>query len=244
MDRARPSHFGAIVVALALSSGCQEPPVPEPSGAAPRLMHHVAHGSFFGADGQVVEPTLTNIEHTQLDLIRQLEHDAGALDAELIFATVHDEVVARSIYLDELIDAAHPPDGARLVQLNAAMRDHYLITIRGEAPGSLRRAGHRGIDDATEALLAAGGIEARTIIGSSGAEYVADCREAGVPVPDEVFDESSGWVNRDSSTTRSCPTATEWRMRSGAGRAAIRRASASLFLVGIQGMSFGRTSSG
>ncbi|MEM9191442.1 MAG: hypothetical protein AAGF12_19880 [Myxococcota bacterium] len=192
------ASFALIVGFLA---GCQDSRSDESgadlvdSGSAGALLVRAAHGSFETADGEWVDPGLPEIRRTQAHLIETLEAANGA-EAEkrgLIFRTLDDSVVASALYIDELLrKAGHP---ARASDLNASLRNHYLFQLRGERPKP-SAARFRGIPHDLVAILEAGDIEVRTTITSNGAGYIQDCRDAGVPVPNSIFNLDDGWVRR------------------------------------------------
>lgn len=213
---------GAICFAALLVAGCNGPDSSQPDLAA---VAYIAHGGFFTASGEPVEPTLERIRATQkhyIDLLKEAPK-ASAVPAELIFELVTDPIVANALYLDQLLLAVAPKKRAYWEGVNDATRLEYLVRLRGDEAPQMGETWHRGVPaEVAEKLEAAGvfvsvrvhnggRVQASSgssgdvvatplVIDTEGDSYVAQCREEGVPIPNRVLDTS--WDNLGQLTTR------------------------------------------
>jgi hypothetical protein len=188
--------IAAFASALALTQG-------KPESASPILA--VGHGAFIGADGKRVIPTRDFILRAQehyLDVLHKMalankeKVPSGAVDEtrSLVYRLVPDKTLANALMVDWLIEKLNPTDAAHITATNNALRLFYVTSVQANPvrnDGSLWSKGLR-IEIAKQ--LEENGVKVLSFTTASSDEYIAECRKAGVPVPDTVF--GPGWKDQ------------------------------------------------
>lgn len=183
--------IATIILCLAVSTACQEPPDEVPA-ADP--ISTLGHGVFFGPGGEPVTVTLELIRDAQSYHIAALERSASSearATRETIDGLVDDEVLANALYLDWLIDAAEPRDRAHVVSVNNALRWRYVYEFQRDPVLPQDGAWWRGLRPEIARQLEDRGIQVFLQTNAAGSAYREECRRNGVPVPDAMF--SSAW---------------------------------------------------
>lgn len=183
--RSAPPPYTLLLLCLIGAGGTGACTAPEskprrtvPPGAA--VVTTLGHGTFFTTSAPTTDPTLELIQNTQIHYIAKLEGSDAAdriiRSRQRIYDEAEDPVVANATYLEDLIEAVAPPNRATLVQINIALRRHYLERIQGGG----------AIHVESNALTTTNG----------GSAYRNECINNGVPVPETVLDDSDArWVN-------------------------------------------------
>ena len=160
----------------------------------------VGHGAFIGSDGKEFKPSVQFIKRAQDYYINTLQKSAEDSNLsyedtkKLIYSLVDDEILASALFIDWMIERVKPNDIAHLISFNNAMRWHYALNIqrepilptedykwtKGIRPGIAEELERRGIKVIVFLKTNAG-----------GAQYIEECRDAGVPIPPPMF--SSAW---------------------------------------------------
>jgi len=164
----------------------------------------VGHGAFIGADGKELIPSAEFISSAQRYYISALLKDAAASrekshltgDAiretqKRIYSLVKDEILANALFTDWLIEKIQPDNLAHVTSINNALRWHYVLHIQRESILPKDNVWTKGIDPEIAKELEGGGITVFLVTKAGGEEYVRQCRNAGVPVPEAMF--SAEW---------------------------------------------------
>jgi|GEM_PF-1734529 len=165
----------------------------------------VGHGAFVGPDGKELVPSAQFIESAQKYYIDTLRKNAQVRREEinltdnviqetqnLISSLVEDKILANALFIDWLIEKVRPNNIAHLTSVNNALRWHYVLKIQREP--ILPTAQHgwtKGIKPEIADELEGAGISVFYITNAGGAQYIEECRKAGVPIPPPMF--SSAW---------------------------------------------------
>jgi len=171
----------------------------EPLTADPILV--VGHGAFIGSDGTEVTPNPEFIQQAQKYYIDTLLKAAKAGQApndltddrieetqKLIYSLVEDEILANALFVDWLIEKAQPQNIAHLTSVNNALRWYYVLEIQpNPILPTAENEWTKGIPPEIAKELEAAGLTVFLKTNANGAEYRAECREAGVPVPEAMF---------------------------------------------------------
>ncbi len=162
----------------------------------------VGHAAFIDVDGKEIAPDTTFIRRAQGYYISLLlEGDDNAADAQrsrkVVYELVKDKIYANALFIDWLIAKRKPQRVAHLTTVNNALRWHYYLKLQNRKVPEDRREWAKGVDDEeTAEELGEAGFVVYAITTNSGEAYVAECREAGVPVPEAMF--SDEWTFLDS----------------------------------------------
>lgn len=189
----------AISIVVGIIGACTKPE-PEPFRSDPIMA--VGHAAFIGVDGKEISPDTTFIRRAQGYYINLLlDADDTAADVQrsrkVVYELVKDKIYANALFIDWLIANRKPQRVAHLTTVNNALRWHYYLKLQYRKVPKDRREWAKGVDDEeTAEELEDAGFVVYAITTNSGAAYVAECREAGVPVPDAMF--SSEWTFKDS----------------------------------------------
>ena len=168
----------------------------------------LGHGTFVDSRGEAVEPDVAFVLEAQAHAVRHLrEHltrdpetsEAVLADLDVYRALIDDHVtdpvLSNALYVDWLLERSRPRDASHVAMVNHALRWHYVLEL--EPNPFLPRGDEgwwKGLDRKTGEELERFGIAVFALTHAGGPEYKNECRDAGVPVPEQVF--SADWVNR------------------------------------------------
>ena len=199
-------------VPLTSSTGGGTPEVGQPDdeqdlGEVPYLT--VGHGAILNAEGLEVIPDVPLIRRVQAHYIQALIEEAqeypassddtpnirpiAAEEAEAIRAfireRVEDPVLADALMIDWIIERTEVSREAHIVALNNALRWHYIVEILEQEIALEDDRWSKGLDPETASELESNDIPATVLLKTEqgNPEYIEECREAGVPVPDAMF---------------------------------------------------------
>jgi hypothetical protein len=170
-------------------------------------MPTVGHGAFFDSTGKTFDPDEEYIKHAQetyinlarLSLVRptlkQLTSKVTVQKIEKqIYASVADKILANALFLDWLLENGQPDRKSQMQTLNNALRWRYVTTLKQNPLLPKRHIPWtKGIDRAIADRLENAGIIVSQPAEALSNEYLSNCRDLDVPVPDSIF--SQGWNN-------------------------------------------------
>ena len=188
--------FFLIILVLIISS-CR--PKAEYDNFTSDPISTVFHGSIIGTDGNVITPSENFIlgvqEYYIATILKNLKQSYPKIGVEIrrkIDASVANKVLANAIFIDWLLEKEQPDEILDIAPANNALRWYYLLNIQknpilptGGEPWA------KGIETEIAVKFVNAGMD--IFIGvDTGAKYQQDCLDAGVPVPDKLFDDK--WV--------------------------------------------------
>jgi hypothetical protein len=186
--------LGSVVVVFC---GCDKRQ-PEPKAFDTEPIITIGHGAFVGIDGEEFVPDETFIRRTQAYYIEKAlggnEEDNETRRARsLVYELVDDRIYANALFIDWLLEHRKPANLGHIANVNHALRWHYFLSIQRKKVPEDRRRWDKGVgDEETAGELEEAGFVVYAITTNSGEAYVAECRDAGVPVPNAMF--SDEWV--------------------------------------------------
>mgnify|MGYP002622585305 CR=1 FL=1 len=159
----------------------------------------IAHGAIIDADGNIIPPEADYILDAQKyyvsmiwNSIKKNSPNAGVEINKTIFSLVNDRVLANALFLDWLLEEYQSENNSYLTKINNALRWYYVKNIQKDPILPKGDEGWaKGITPDIAFKLEDAGIDVFAASLSGGAEYIKDCKEAGVPIPDKLFD--SNW---------------------------------------------------
>ena len=169
----------------------------------PGLIRNAAHGLLLSGSGRSVNATPEIITYSQKYYLQKLAkniekdtklHTKARKIRSLIYRLVTDKTLANALYIDWLLDNTKHPNVANIRNINAALRNSYILDIaksKGKITGPIL---NRGISSKIGKVLAKKGITVSTLTKDGGAKYIDECRRKGVPIPPDMF--SNQWEKR------------------------------------------------
>ncbi len=157
-----------------------------------------AHGTFYWDKGISKPDTryLLNVQNHFILKYQNRLNESGIDKAErtksAIYRIVADEVLANSFYLEWLIKQTDDEKLTRDAITNNAVRWYYLSTIKGnKSPSVIDGYWTKGLAFEQVQALQRVGVNVFHKVNAAD-DYVKQCRSAGVPVPDKLYD--NGWA--------------------------------------------------
>lgn len=170
----------------------------------------VGHGAFFDAKGQEFRPSASQVIEAQRFYIRRLylasdreTQTRFTAERELWFAAKPaehaEQVLMNAAQIDWLLERTQTAENPSTGSKNAALLSLY---ISANQRGELRdRISDRAIrPEVIDAIRRGGSLKFLFATTSGGADYIAQCREAGVPIPPDWG--SNQWVSRGTLGTK------------------------------------------
>ncbi|NGX85278.1 hypothetical protein [Aequorivita sp. KMM 9714] len=166
----------------------------------------VAHGSIYGTDGNSITPSEDFIlgvqEYYIKSLLKNLKKSDPKTERRLrgkINNLVTNKVLANALFLDWLLEKEQRVEVSNIEPINNALRLYYITNIQKnpilpteDVPWA------KGIETDIAFELELEGLDKFENLDvfiepvESGPKYIQDCIDAGVPVPNKLFD--STWV--------------------------------------------------
>lgn len=163
---------------------------------------HVGHGSIFDASGNTLKFNEKLLNQTQAFWLSVFEEQKGADQfgklRAIIFDLVEDPYIAKSLEIDALTQNKQDFLSLKAKALNNALRSQYLY--ENKIDFTSEKLTPWGIPYNVSEILERYGLDQpKAITEKDGEEYIAECREAGVPIPPPMY--TDGWQNRGVFTT-------------------------------------------
>lgn len=186
-----------LLLMSVLHTSCET--TPSPVVVDPSLT--IIHGQFIDSNQNVVTPTTDYILGLQQHYISQILDEIDTLDTqplektrELILGSVRDSVIANGLFLDWLLERFGPDEPSYFSWMNDALRWHYVNNLQddpilpeGDEPWT------KGVSETAADKLESEGFPIVRQNQLRGQGYINRCYNEGVPVPNRIFDEESGW---------------------------------------------------
>ncbi len=183
--------------------------VPSSEGAAKIEMPRISagHGAIFN-NGKAIVPDEKFTLQAQSTMLAFVEAQIGKNEKledklSLIKKHVKNEVLRNALMIDEMILTISKTKNkklkgvqvSRLKLTNDILRSYYVHRIQKNPilPES-NKDWFKGLEEEIAAILESAGIRVSLATNAGGEEYLAECLEALVPVPENVFG-SDGWQN-------------------------------------------------
>ena len=168
------------------------------------------HGAIF-YDGKEVKPDLKLIINTQKRYIKSINKEVKLSESlkkqvALITKNVKDEVLRNALIIDQSISdglknkslsnkKTNSNQLSRLLIANNILRSYYVRNLQKDPKLPTKNdLWKKGLSDKLAAILEQAGVGVSMATNAGGEQYLAECIEAGVPVPENMF-EDEGWEN-------------------------------------------------
>jgi hypothetical protein len=174
----------------------------------------VGHGTILDAQGREIDPSPEFVIGAQRFYLERLYHQANDQQRAEFEAkqrrlrdvkgqTEVEQIVANAALVDWLIEAVKPQDAAHLASKNTALLSRFAGISDGELSTKRPDAGEIR-EDLLELLHREGLLTFLSATQAGGQAYIAECREAGVPIPPtgEARTGSHGGCSPPSSSAR------------------------------------------
>jgi hypothetical protein len=192
------SHLGSLLTSVAVLLACK--PAVETIDNIDRWkvadtdpVLAVGHGAILDSRGREVDPSPEFVIKAQRFYLHRLNAAASEKQraelkslyqhlAEAKPATEAEQIIVNAAVIQWLIGATRPDDLAHLASKNTALLSRYFggleqpENVNDQRAGRIRRA-------LLERLKATGMLQFLSATTAGGADYLAECREAGVPIP-------------------------------------------------------------
>ncbi len=158
----------------------------------------LGHGQFLTPDGKAFEPTPESIQQVQSYFTTKflakfrLQNDTKLLlmleqKKALIDKYVNDKVLANALYLDELIKASNDKANATSEDILNGLRIYYINHFSKQELILKDGIFTKGIQPDVAKRLERENIVVYLKTNNSDEEYINECRDAGVPIPDPMY---------------------------------------------------------
>ena len=194
-QNSRPIVVFFLLILVLIISACN--PNAEHKNFTSDPISSVAHGSIIGTDGNIITPNENFILGVQEYYIQTIWKTfnknylkTGEEIKRTIYNLVTNKVLANAIFLDWLLEKEQPEKIMHIAVANDALRWYYISNIQkdpilptGDEPWA------KGIETEIAVKFVNAGMDI-FIEAPSNAFYMRQCLEAGVPIPDNLFDDT------------------------------------------------------
>jgi hypothetical protein len=164
----------------------------------------VGHGAISDAQGREIDPSPGFVIGAQRYYLKRLYQQANDQQRTEFEAkqrhlqdvkgqTEAEQIVVNSALIDWLIDAVNPQDAAHLASKNIALLSRFAGITDGELSTKRPEAGEIR-EDLLELIKREGLLTFLSATEARGPDYIAECRQAGVPIPPDWG--SPAWQSR------------------------------------------------